>query len=313
MNQTIGRAALNALKGSLIGAANTIPGVSGGTIAVVTRLYDELIAAVSGFVRTGWKRNLAFLVPVIVGVAVGIVLFARIVEFFMAGYPAQTAFFFIGLILGSVPFLAKVTLRERFRAWYLVPFVISLGVLVAMAVAGRPPSTEPVTEVTLANALLIFLAGVVSSATMIIPGVSGSFVLLLIGMYSTFIDAASTLNVGVLAVLVPGFLVGIVAVSKLINLLLSRFHGVTYWAIIGLVLGSLPVIWAQAQVGAWLGEAGFAGAVTSVLALAAGLVLASVLGSDRKERRRAAVSTGRTPQADSPRATATKDTSGDTP
>lgn len=290
MKQSIGRAALNALKGSLIGAANTIPGVSGGTIAVVTRLYDELIASVSGFIRTGWKKNVAFLVPVVVGVALGIVLFARIVEFFMEGYPAQTAFFFMGLILGSVPFLAKVTLRERFRGWYLVPFVISLGVLVAMAVAGRPPSTEPILEVTLSNALMIFLAGVVSSATMIIPGVSGSFVLLLIGMYSTFIEAASSLNLPVLAVLVPGFLVGIVAVSKLINFLLSKFHGVTYWAIIGLVLGSVPVIWAQAQVGSWLGTAGVAGALTSVLALAAGFVLAYLLGSDRKERRRVTLS-----------------------
>lgn len=288
MNQTIGRAGLNALKGSLIGAANTIPGVSGGTIAVITRLYDELIASVSGFIRTGWKKNVAFLLPVIVGVAVGIVLFARIVGFFMEGYPAQTAFFFMGLILGSVPFLTKITLRERFRGWYLIPFVISLGVLVAMAVAGRPPSSEPIVHVTLANAPLIFLAGVVSSATMIIPGVSGSFVLLLIGMYSTFIDAASALNVAVLAVLVPGFLVGIVAVSKLINFLLSRFHGVTYWAIIGLVLGSVPVIWAQAEVGAWLGGAGIAGALTSVVALAAGFALAYFLGSDRKERRRAA-------------------------
>ncbi len=288
MKQTIGRAALNALKGSLIGAANTIPGVSGGTIAVVTRLYDELIASVGGFIRTGWKRNVAFLVPVVVGVAVGIVLFARVVEFFMADYPAQTAFFFMGLILGSVPFLAKVTVRERVRGWYLVPFVISFGVLVAMALAGRPPSSEPITVVTLENAALIFFAGVVSSATMIIPGVSGSFVLLLIGMYSTFIEAASALNVGVLAVLVPGFLVGIVAVSKLINFLLSRFHGVTYWAIIGLVLGSVPVIWAQAEVGAWLGGAGIIGVITSLLATGAGFLLACLLGSDRKERRGAA-------------------------
>jgi putative membrane protein len=287
MNQTIGRAALNALKGSLIGAANTIPGVSGGTIAVVTRLYDELIAAVSGFVRTGWRKNLAFLAPIIVGVAAGIVLFARIVEFFMEGYPAQTAFFFMGLILGSVPFLTKITLRERFRGWYLVPFVISFGVLIAMAAAGRPPSGEPVVEITLANVMLVFLAGVVSSATMIIPGVSGSFVLLLIGMYSTFIEAASTLNMGVLAVLVPGFLVGIVAVSKLIHFLLLRFHGVTYWGIIGLVLGSVPVIWTQADVGSWLGDAGAAGVITSLLAIAGGFLLAYFLGSSRKEQRRA--------------------------
>lgn len=278
---------LNALKGSLIGAANTIPGVSGGTIAVITRLYDELIASISGFFRTGWKKNTAFLLPVIVGVGLGIVLFARIVDFFLVTYPAQTALFFMGLILGSVPFLTRITLRERFRWWFIVPFLVSLGVLVAMAVAGRPPATEPITSVTVGNAFLIFAAGVISSATMIIPGVSGSFVLLLIGMYSTFINAASTLNVGVLAVLAPGFIVGIVAVSKLINFLLARFHGVTYWAIIGLVLGSVPVIWAQGEVGSWTATAGIGGVLAGFAALLVGFLLAYFLGSERKERRKA--------------------------
>jgi len=102
---------VNALKGSLIGVANTIPGVSGGTIAVITGLYDQLIASVSGFIKTGWKKNLLFLLPVIVGIAVGIGLFARAVDYFMENYPDQTAFFFMGLILGSVPFLIRLTLR----------------------------------------------------------------------------------------------------------------------------------------------------------------------------------------------------------
>ncbi|HKJ85308.1 MAG TPA: DUF368 domain-containing protein, partial [Spirochaetia bacterium] len=87
MKVNIGRAVINALKGSLIGAANTIPGVSGGTIAVVTRLYDDLVASVGGFFRTGWKKNTAFLLPVVVGVALGIVVFADAVEFFQERFP----------------------------------------------------------------------------------------------------------------------------------------------------------------------------------------------------------------------------------
>lgn len=285
MKMNVGRALLNALKGSLIGAANTIPGVSGGTIAVVTRLYDDLVASVGGFFRTGWKKNAAFLLPVVVGVAAGIVVFADAVEFFQERFPMGTTFFFMGLILGSVPFLLKVTFRERFSATYLIPFVIAFGVLVAMALAGRPPAAEPITELTLATGVMVFLAGVISSATMIIPGISGSFVLLLIGMYSTFIRAASDLNFAVLAVLVPGFIVGIVLVSKVINFLLTRYHGITYWGINGLVLGSVVAIWPRTDAGAWIAPAGAGPILIAIASFAAGFVLAFFLGSERKERR----------------------------
>jgi len=288
MKNAITRHGLNALKGSLIGAANTIPGVSGGTIAVVTRLYDELVASVSGFFRTGWKRNTAFLVPVVVGVAVGIGLFARVVDFFLVSYPAQTAFFFMGLILGSVPFLLKVTLREQFRGIYTLPFVLAFGLLIVMTVIGRPPVSEPITQLTLTAGIMVFLAGVVSSATMIIPGISGSFILLLIGMYSTFIRSVRDLNLAVLAVLVPGFIVGIVLVSKGINFLLQKYHGPTYWAIIGLVLGSVPAIWPRTEGGAWSVPGTSGEILTGLAALVVGFLLAYFLGSERKERRRAA-------------------------
>ncbi len=286
MKMNVGRALINALKGSLIGAANTIPGVSGGTIAVVTRLYDDLVASVGGFFRTGWKKNAAFLLPVVVGVAAGIVVFADAVEFFQQRFPMATTFFFIGLILGSVPFLVKVTFRERFSIAYLIPFVLAFGVLVAMALAGRPPASEPITELTLATGVMVFLAGVISSATMIIPGVSGSFVLLLIGMYSTFIRAASDLNFAVLAVLVPGFIVGIVLVSKVINFLLTRYHGITYWGINGLVLGSVVAIWPRTDAGAWIAPSGAGPILIAFASFAVGFVLAFLLGSDRKERRK---------------------------
>ncbi len=275
---------LNGLKGSLIGAANTIPGVSGGTIAVVTRIYDQLIESVGGFFKTGWKKNLAFLLPVIAGVVLGIVLFAQVVDFFLVRYPAETAFFFIGLILGSIPALFKITVQERFNPGYVIPFVLSLGVLLAMAFAGRPPATEPITILTFRTSILIFLTGVISSATMIIPGISGSFVMLLIGMYSTFIRAVTDLNIPILLVLVPGFVIGIVLVSKLINLLLHRFHAVTYWAIMGLVLGSVVAIWPRGAGGSWLLPATAVAILWSIAALATGFLLAYLLGTDRKEK-----------------------------
>ncbi|MEE8441134.1 MAG: DUF368 domain-containing protein [Spirochaetia bacterium] len=273
---------LNALKGSLIGAANTIPGVSGGTIAVITGLYDRLIEAVSEFFKTGWKRNITFLVPVTFGVAVGILLFARAVSFFMETYPAQTAYFFMGLVLGSMPFLIGLALRERFKWIYLIPFSVALALLIYMGVAGRPPMSEPITELTPSGAILIFLTGTIASATMIIPGVSGSLVMLMIGLYSTFIHAVDELNLPILAVAAPGFVIGIVIVSKLINSLLSRFHALTYWTIIGLVLGSVVAIWPKTDAGAWFFPTGAMDIGSGIGALIVGFLPAFFLGSRRR-------------------------------
>lgn len=273
---------INALKGVLIGIANTIPGVSGGTIAVVTGIYDRMIGAVGGFFREhgGWKANLLFLGPIVIGVGAGILGFARIVDFFLESYPEQTALFFMGLIAGSVPFLAKKSIKDRFRWWYLIPLVLCLGALVVMRVVGRPPASDPITTVTVYGVVMVFLSGVISAAAMIIPGISGSFILLLIGMYSTFINAASDRNLVILGIFVAGSAVGIVVVAKLINLLLKHFHEPTYFAIIGLVVGSLVSIWP--------GLSGGAMSIVSVIAFALGFVAAFFLGTDRKERAREA-------------------------
>lgn len=269
---------LNALKGVLIGIANTIPGVSGGTIAVVTGIYERTIGAVGGFFREhgGWKANLLFLAPILVGVGIGILGFARVIDYLLESYPEQTALFFMGLIAGSIPFLVKRSVRGRFRLWYLVPLVVAAAVLVIMRLAGDPPASEPITTLSLTSVLLVFASGIISAAAMIVPGISGSFVLLLIGMYSTFIRAASDRNLAVLGVFLLGSIAGIVVVSKLINVLLKRFHEPTYFAIIGLVVGSLVSIWP--------GLGGGIMTVVSIAAFVVGFVLAFLLGSDRKER-----------------------------
>lgn len=281
MASKLGEAGINALKGSLIGAANTIPGVSGGTIAVITRIYDRLIGSVSGFFRTGWKENALFLAPVAIGAGIGIVVFARLVEFFLASYPELTAFFFIGLILGSLPFLARVLLKERPHAGSWIGFAAAFTLLLVAAIVGRPPETDPITELTAGSALLIFLAGVISSATMVVPGVSGSFVLLLIGMYSTFLRAVTDLDLAVLAVLLPGLAVGIVLVSKLINFLLTRHHTVSYSAILGLVLGSVLSIWPRTDAG-WYLPSNVAEVAGGVAVAAVGFALAYFLGHGRR-------------------------------
>lgn len=262
------------LKGIGIGAANTVPGVSGGTIAAITGIYDRLIHAISTFFRA-WKKNTLTLGPVGLGALLGVALFASLVEYLLAAVPQATAFFFIGLIVGSLPFLLGQVAGRPLRAPQIVSAVIAAGIVILMSVAGRPPMTEPITTITMTNSLWLLLAGAIAAATMIIPGVSGSFVLLLIGMYQTFINAVSSGNLPLLAVIGVGALIGIVAVSRVLDLLFARFYASTYWAIIGLVVGSVA--------GIWPGVAGEEPLWLSLIAVAAGFGLAIALGSRKRE------------------------------
>ncbi|MFP3959462.1 MAG: DUF368 domain-containing protein [Spirochaetaceae bacterium] len=265
---------INAVKGAIIGAANTIPGVSGGTLAVVTGIYDRLVRAVGYFFRGpgGWRGNLRFLLPVGAGVIVGVLAFARVMDFFLGRYPDGTAFFFMGLILGSLPFIVKTGFTGRVRPVHVVPFLVTFGVLVAAAMAGRPPQPAPITVVTPTAAVVLFAAGVLSAATMVVPGVSGSFVLLVIGLYPTVIAAARNLDVAVLSVFGAGVAVGIVGIARLIAFLLSRFRSTTYAAIVGLVAGSVVTLWPGRPTGIGV-------ALVDVVLFAGGFALAYYLGA----------------------------------
>jgi putative membrane protein len=235
----------NGLKGLAIGMANIIPGVSGGSIAVITGIYDELVDAFGNFFRSqgGWRKNLFFLIPVVVGVLLGNVLFAQLVGFLLQNYPGPTNFGFIGLILGSAPYLIKKAGLTSFKWQYLVLFLVGLGLVLWMGLTPRPEASEPIVNLTVLSAVLIFIAAFVASIAMIIPGISGSFLLLLIGMYSTMQNGFSTFNIPVLLLFVVGTITGVVLVSKGISALLQKFHAGTYSMTIGLVLGSVVALY----------------------------------------------------------------------
>ena len=269
---------VNTLKGVAVGVANIIPGVSGGTIAVITGLYDELVDAFGNFFRSegGWRRNLLFLAPVVVGILVGNIAFARLIGFLLDTAPEATTFGFIGLILGSTPYLFKRAGATRFKPQYILLFLAGLVVVLWMGLTPRPEASPPITDITLTSGIAVFTAAFVASIAMIIPGVSGSFLLLLIGMYSTLQQGFSTLNLPVIVVFVFGTVTGVVLVSKGIAALLKNYHGATYFVIIGLVLGSAVALFP-----------GFGDASTFVLDVVAFLIgagLSLVLGTDMKER-----------------------------
>ncbi|MFP4432537.1 MAG: DUF368 domain-containing protein [Spirochaetota bacterium] len=236
---------LNALKGILVGMANIIPGVSGGTIAVITGLYDEVVDAFGNFFtgEGGWRRNLFFLIPVVAGVLVGNVALARLLGFLFDNAPRPTNYGFIGLILGSTPYLVRRVGARSISLRHLVLFALGLFLVLWMGLTPRPETSPPITDIDFLSGALVFGAAFLGSIAMIIPGVSGSFLLLLIGMYSTLQNGFSTLNGPVITIFVLGTITGVVLASKAISALLRRFHGSTYAVVIGLVVGSVVSIY----------------------------------------------------------------------
>jgi putative membrane protein len=268
---------LNALKGVAIGMANIVPGVSGGTVAAITGLYDELVDALGNFLggEGGWRRNLAFMAPVIVGVLVGNIMLARGIGFLLEVAPGPARFGFMGLVLGSLPYLRKRSGISRVQLGHVWLFAAGVTLVLWMGLAQPPDASPPLTELTPTAGLLVFGAAFLSGIAMAIPGVSGSFLLLLVGMYSTLQQGFSSLNLPVIALFTAGTLAGAVLFAKVAAALLRRFHAASYAVIIGLVAGSAIALYP-----------GFGSGVRAPVDVAffvLGFGLSCFLGAGRKE------------------------------
>jgi len=233
-------------KGLAMGAANVIPGVSGGTIALITGIYERLIDAIRRFdlqaIRLLLKRDLAglwqhvdgrWLAVVLAGVAVSIFTLAKLFEFLLESHERFTMAFFFGLILLSVLYVARGV-----KSWS-GPTIASLavGTIIAVGIALLAPASEN------ASPLYLFLCGVVAISSMILPGLSGSFVLIIMGNYALVLGAISTLSLGILIPLALGCAFGLIAFSHILAWVFKRVPDQTLALMTGFVLGSLVVIW----------------------------------------------------------------------
>lgn len=240
---------INFLKGMIIGISNVIPGVSGGTMAVSMGIYEKLIQTIGNFFvhfKENFKKNMIFLIPIVLGAGIGIIAFSKLLKFLLENYQMQTQFAFIGLILGSVPFIMKKSVAKGFSWKYCIPGIITFGIGLTLAIleilgiTGNPVESF---DITFMNVILLFVYGIISAVSMVVPGISGSFILLLLGVYSAIITAISSLNILVLIPFGIGVVVGVLLASKIIDFLLEHFYGYTYFAIIGFVVGSLLAIY----------------------------------------------------------------------
>lgn len=250
------------LAGVLFGLANVIPGVSGGTMAVVFGIYEKLIGILSDPIHS-IKKEWKFLVAFLIGAAAGILAFGKLMNLLLESkYRSETFLFFIGVILGSLPMLFKSAFmpggKLRISAGTAIAFLAGLAIMIPMILAGDNEAAKQAAKdgasmgsAGLGQMLLMLLYGVIASSTMIIPGISGSFVMLLLGVYPTIIAAVAALTgfgsaMGqAVALLIPfgiGVVLGLVFCSKLIKYLLKHHEAVTYAAIFGFVLGSIGCV-----------------------------------------------------------------------
>lgn len=245
------------IKGMIIGVANVIPGVSGGTMMVSMGVYEKIIGCVNNLFKD-LKKSILTLLPLGIGLVLGIAIFSFIIPWCLQVYPFPTSFCFIGLIMGGVPAIikpAKESLAKEGKsisAPHIIAFVAFFALAVGMAAMNETQTSSASFDLNLGFMITIFIVGVVAAATMVVPGVSGSLVLMILGYYegimsciSGFIAAvfawdwnAILYYVGVLAPFGIGVIVGIFAVAKLIEFLFAKFPSITYSGILGLIIAS---------------------------------------------------------------------------
>lgn len=241
-----GKYAALAAKGAAMGAANVIPGVSGGTIAFITGIYEELIDSIKSFdvkalkLALGFKvrefaahTNLTFLVPVFAGIGISIFSLAKLLEFCFVNHETLTMAFFFGLIVASVYLVGK-----QIDKWDASAIgMLAVGTAIAVSIAFLKPAEAN------ANPVWIFICGIVAISSMILPGLSGSYVLLIMGNYLLVLGAIGDLAFGILIPMALGCAVGLVAFSHVLSYVFKHFRNGTIGLLTGFVFGSLAIIW----------------------------------------------------------------------
>ena len=242
------------IKGFIMGIANIIPGVSGGTLALILGIYEDFIGAISHFF-SNLKKNVCFLIPIAIGMLLAIASLSRVIDYSYKHFPIPTSLFFVGLVLGGIPMLVGKVHGKKEVKQASSYVIFALTFLLVMVMACSDFIFGEGLKVSFANMglvqyLLLFIVGVVAAATMVIPGVSGSLVLMLLGYYYpvlTVIKECTKLqnlgsNIIILGVFGVGVLLGIVLISKLIEFLFQKYETKTYFGVLGFIVASILAI-----------------------------------------------------------------------
>ncbi len=273
---------INFIKGFILGIANVIPGVSGGTMAVSMGLYELILSSIGNFFKD-IKGNFIKLLPIILGILVAIVSTSKLVTYALTNYKAQTLCLFIGLIFGGVSLIMKKIKGKGSKINYLIFFIVFFFVI-SLNFLKTGLIEISFTNMGIIDYLLLLLMGFIASSAMVIPGISGSFILMVLGYYDKIIYTVSTITdfskLGSnLLILVPfgiGVIIGIVFMAKLITNLIKKYETKTYFAIMGFVLSSIVVLLLQLTDFKFT----FINVATSLFALCWGYMLARAIDKE---------------------------------
>lgn len=263
---------LNVIKGAVIGIANAIPGVSGGTMMVIMKVFDRLLGAITLNLKK-LKENFVFLLTIFIGMGIGIILSAKVLSYCFEEFYVQTQFFFMGVVLGSLPMIYKeATKDKKLSPIHLIPFLIGLGVIIGVTVASLSMEANSVrTSIDAGTFVYLTVISIIAAAAMIMPGLSGSLVLLILGGYQTVIEAVDKMNIPILIPVAIGIIIGVLLCAKLITLCLKKWHRGTYAVILGLICGSFYAIFPRETPGTE-GSKDFSFNTSGIIAILIGII-----------------------------------------
>ncbi|NLD20946.1 MAG: DUF368 domain-containing protein [Bacteroidales bacterium] len=244
--QSIKKYLLVALKGLGMGAADVIPGVSGGTIAFMTGIYQELVDSIKSInldslkllfklkLKEFWKAiNGNFLFSLVAGIFISVFSLAKLMQYLLVAHPIPLWSFFFGLILVSIIFILKDMKCFTYKHFISLMVGIAIGAFICLTAPAETPD----------NLLFLFLCGAIAICAMILPGISGSFVMLLLGKYAFIMDAVANFKIVILLVFASGAVIGLLSFSHLLSWLLKKFYEATLYLLCGLMVGSMLKIW----------------------------------------------------------------------
>lgn len=237
------------LKGIFLGSAVVVPGFSGGTLAVILDLYEKIIDSVSN-IRKSPKKHLRFLFPLVIGVIVGVLLLSKIVSFSLEHYKSTAMLLFVGLIIGGLPTLFKKVSKKTISSKNILIAFGAFVLVMAFVLFKGTASPKVLINLNTFDYLLLFLVGFLAAVTLVVPGISGSLLLLILGYYEAILNSIQAffsfdnfiLNFSILFVFGLGVLLGIGTIVKVIDYLFKKHHEETYYAIFGIIIASILIL-----------------------------------------------------------------------